>query len=50
MDGGVPLGYRDLKIRSPAPLLGQHTKEVLREILGYNEEEIEALRGERIIL
>ena len=28
---------------APAPLLGQHTREVLRDILGYGEEEIERL-------
>jgi crotonobetainyl-CoA:carnitine CoA-transferase CaiB-like acyl-CoA transferase len=25
------------------PLLGQHTKEILREVLGYNDSQIEAL-------
>jgi crotonobetainyl-CoA:carnitine CoA-transferase CaiB-like acyl-CoA transferase len=35
-------------IRTPAPLFGQHTKEVLKE-LGYNEEEIENLEKEGVI-
>ncbi|MBI2159449.1 MAG: CoA transferase, partial [Candidatus Rokubacteria bacterium] len=31
-------------IRTPAPLLGQHTDEVLRDCLGLDDEEIERLR------
>lgn len=37
------------KIRSPPPLLGQHTDEVLREELGYGEEEIRELREGKIV-
>jgi crotonobetainyl-CoA:carnitine CoA-transferase CaiB-like acyl-CoA transferase len=36
-------------IRRPAPLLGQHTEEVLRERLGISAGEIDALRRSRII-
>jgi len=35
-------------IQRPAPVLGQHTEEVLRE-LGYSEEEIHGLRAEAVI-
>ncbi|MBS7249008.1 MAG: CoA transferase [Candidatus Freyarchaeota archaeon] len=35
-------------IRTPAPLFGQHTNEVLKE-LGYNEEEIKSLEKEGVI-
>jgi crotonobetainyl-CoA:carnitine CoA-transferase CaiB-like acyl-CoA transferase len=36
-------------IRADAPLLGQHTDEVLGGVLGLNSSELEALRGERVI-
>ncbi|MFL5291575.1 MAG: CaiB/BaiF CoA transferase family protein [Myxococcales bacterium] len=36
-------------LRSPAPLLGQHTSEVLRDILGLSETEIERLTAARAV-
>lgn len=33
----------------PAPILGEHNSEILSELLGYSEEEIEALSSDRII-
>jgi len=35
--------------RSPAPLLGQHTEEVCREVFGLDDREIEALRREDVL-
>jgi succinate--hydroxymethylglutarate CoA-transferase len=37
------------KIRSAPPLLGEHTDEVLREVLGYSVEEIRALREQKVV-
>jgi CoA:oxalate CoA-transferase len=37
------------RVESPAPLLGEHSAEVLREILGYTPERIEALKAEGVI-
>jgi CoA:oxalate CoA-transferase len=37
------------EVRSPAPLLGEHSAEVLREVLGYATERIEALKAEGVI-
>ena len=36
-------------VRTPAPLLGQHTDEVLREKLGMTAEEIATLRRQHVI-
>jgi crotonobetainyl-CoA:carnitine CoA-transferase CaiB-like acyl-CoA transferase len=47
---GQPLsiGDHDAGPRTPAPELGQHTDEILRE-LGYDEDAIRALREKRIV-
>ena len=37
------------RVRGPAPLLGQHTKEVLKEVLGLSDEYLESLRKEGVI-
>jgi len=37
------------EVYAPAPLLGQHSDEILEEILGYKKEEIEILKGENVI-
>lgn len=47
---GVPIKLSETpgKIRRPAPVLGQHTEEVLKEILGLSNDAIEALREKDI--
>ena len=48
---GVPVKLSETpgSVREPAPLLGQHTDEVLHEYLGMNDAEISALRHEGVI-
>ena len=36
-------------VRSPAPLLGQHTDAVLRDVLGYADEDIARLREQQVL-
>jgi benzylsuccinate CoA-transferase BbsF subunit len=36
-------------VRSPAPLLGQHTDEVLREVLGCGDEKIAQLKEQQVL-
>jgi crotonobetainyl-CoA:carnitine CoA-transferase CaiB-like acyl-CoA transferase len=36
-------------VRSPAPLLGQHTDEVLRDVLRYTDEDIARLRERQVL-
>ena len=38
-----------LKMETPAPLLGQHTKEVLTDFLGYSKEEVDQLTSDGIL-
>ena len=37
------------EVYAPAPLLGQHTEEILRDILNYSQIEIDQLKQEGII-
>ena len=48
---GVPVKLSETpgSVREPAPLLGQHTDEVLHEYLGMTDAEIAALRQEGVI-
>lgn len=47
---GIPIKYSETPaaIRLPPPLLGEHTDEVLVEVLGYGSEQIEGLRREGV--
>ncbi len=49
--GGVPIKYSETpaSIRLPPPLLGQHTDEILTDVLGYSREQVEALREQGAI-
>jgi crotonobetainyl-CoA:carnitine CoA-transferase CaiB-like acyl-CoA transferase len=54
--GSVPMVASPLNIpttpcevRYPPPLLGQHTDEVLQELLGYDQAAIDALREEGVV-
>lgn len=48
---GIPIKLSETPgaMRMPAPILGQHTEEVLRDLLGYTPEQIAELREEGTI-
>jgi len=48
---GIPIKYSDTPgtIRRHPPLVGEHTEEILKDVLGYDAEGIEELRGEGVI-
>lgn len=45
----VKYSYSKPSIRTPPPTLGQHTNEVLADLLGMSEKEIEELRGKGVV-
>ena len=49
--GGIPIKYSETPaaIRLPPPLLGEHTEEVLTDVLAYPPEKIKALRQQGVI-
>jgi len=48
---GIPVRLRETpgSVRLPAPEFGQHTEEILRQLLGYSWEEIAALKDQELI-
>src|SRR3989441_1183184 len=48
---GIPwlLRHSPNGVRAPAPLLGQDTDQVMREVLGYSDQEIVRLKEERVL-
>ncbi len=48
---GSPMKLSDTPVRapSPPPTLGQHSDEVLREVLGYDEDRVRALREAGVV-
>jgi crotonobetainyl-CoA:carnitine CoA-transferase CaiB-like acyl-CoA transferase len=48
---GIPVKYTgaEVAIRRPPPVLGQHTGEILQEVLGYDGKRIEELQSEGVI-
>jgi succinate--hydroxymethylglutarate CoA-transferase len=46
-----PVKYSSIepKIRTPPPTLGEHTDEVLRELLGFDDEEIRDLKTKKTV-
>jgi formyl-CoA transferase len=48
---GIPIKYSETPgtLRLPPPLLGQHTEEVLVDVLGYPPHKVEALRRQEVV-
>jgi CoA:oxalate CoA-transferase len=46
-----PVKFSEMRgeIRSPAPLLGQHTDEILSKLLNYSQDDIKKLKTQRVL-
>jgi CoA:oxalate CoA-transferase len=51
IEPGFPIKFSDTKgdVTKPAPLLGEHTEDVLKNVLGLSDEEIMSLRKEGVV-
>lgn len=45
----VKYSYSKPSIRTPPPLLGQHTDEILRDIVGMDDGAIKSLKAEGVV-
>ena len=45
----VKYSYSEPSIRTPPPLLGQHTDEILRDIVGMYDGAIKSLKAEGVV-
>ena len=45
----MKLSETPVQYRIPPPLLGEHTEEVLRNVLGYDKKKIARLKEEKVI-
>lgn len=45
----INLSETPAEVRSPAPLLGQHSADILKNVLDYSEDQIETLKKKKII-
>ena len=45
----VKYSYSEPSIRTPPPLLGQHTDELLRDVVGMDASQIRDLRAEGVV-
>lgn len=48
---GIPIKMSETPgaVESPAPLLGQHTEEILKEVLGLTIEEVAELKSQNVL-
>lgn len=45
----VKYSHSEPSIRTPPPLLGQHTHEILKDIVRLSDDEIKDLKGEGVV-
>ena len=45
----IKFSHSEPSIRTPPPLLGQHTDEVLQEIVGMSQSDIELLKKDGVV-
>lgn len=45
----IKYSYSEPSIRTPPPLLGQHTAEILRDIVGMDDDDIKSLKVEGVV-